>query len=283
MGEFSRYLMISGLTVACYLSAASLVKSGGKAQAAEPALPLIVWQQAPSPPAVIIDGPSAGDGYLQRTTDWLISHLPGYRHEKRMVPIPRALDVMAKGEFMCSNFLYESDYRRNFLIFSDPLLELQALTMFIAPEKLNELRYAMRDGMVDLGLLAHQNKLSIGMPVGYRFDEALVPGVNDFLQSKMTQSAGTTEMTIRLFDVSRIDGFISYQVNVNYYREAGELGRETIPVPIMGVPVRPLPVSCSGDKKQAQQIIDAVNSLLSDQQNRQELEAFYDRWAAATP
>jgi hypothetical protein len=121
------------------------------------------------------------------------------------------------------------------------------------------------------------------MPVGYRFDEALVPGVHNFLKSKMTQSDGTTEMTVRLFDVDRIDGFITYQVNVSYYRETGDLGRATVPVPIMGVPVRPLPVSCSGNKQQAQKIIDAVNILLSDPDNRRELEAFYTRWSTPKP
>lgn len=278
-----RFLAVRGLRGSRFLCAILMIVVGHSAYASDPDSPLIVWQQAPSPPAVIIEGPSAGDGYLQHTTNWFINHLTDYRHEKRIIPTPKVLDDMAKGEFICSNFLYDSPHRRSFLTFSNPVLELQPLRLFIAPEKLPELRFAMRDGAVDLGLLVQQNKLSIGMPVGYRFDEALVPGVHNFLKSKMTQSDGTTEMTVRLFDVDRIDGFITYQVNVSYYRETGDLGRATVPVPIMGVPVRPLPVSCSGNKQQAQKIIDAVNILLSDPDNRRELEAFYTRWSTPKP
>lgn len=278
MGSVIRYLAVCGRKGCRFLCAPLLLIIAQFANAAEPDDPLIVWQLAPSAPAVIVEGPSAGDGYLQLTTDWFIDHLTEYRHEKRMIPIPKALDDMAKGEFICSNFLYDSPHRRDFLTFSGPILEIHPLRLFISPEKLPELRYAMREGSVDLGLLAQQNRLSIGMPVGFRFDEALVPGVQDFMSSKMTQSAGTTEMTVRLFDVGRIDGFITYQVNVSYYREVGNLDRTAIPVPIMGVPTRSLPISCSGDKQQAKQIIDAVNALLTSPENRQELEAFYTRW-----
>ena len=278
VGSVIRYLAVCGRKGSCFLFAVLLLIVGQFAHASDADNPLIVWQLAPSPPAVIVDGPSAGDGFLQRATDWFIRHLTRYRHEKRMIPIPKALDDMAKGEFICSSFLYDSPHRRDFLTFSAPILEMQPLRIFVAPEKLPALRYAMRDGSVDLGLVAQQNKLSIGMPVGFRFDDTLVPGVHDFMGSEMTQSAGTTEMTVRLFDVGRIDGFITYQFNVSYYREIGDLGRAAIPVPIMGVPNRPLPISCSGNKQQAQQIIDAVNALLSSPENRQELEAFYTRW-----
>lgn len=279
MERFARFIVTFRWTAICLLLAMSCAVSSPDAKASDHVPLEIIWQQVPSAPAVITEGPSVGEGYLQRTTDWLISHLPEFHHEIRVMPVPKVLDEMAKGQFICSNFLFESALRREYMLFSDPVMELHPIHLFIAPEKLPDLRFAMRDGAVDLGLLAGQDKLSIGISVGYRFDEGLVPGINDFLNAHMTQSAGTTEMVVRLFDVRRIDGFIAYEVNVNYYRETAQLDRDTVAVPIVGVPRRPLPVSCSGDKQHARKIIDAVNLLLSNPENRREIHAFYTRWS----
>lgn len=241
--------------------------------------PMITWQQVVLPPAVIADGYAAGEGYMEQTTNWLIAHLPQFRHEKRIIPVAQAINEMTKGTPICSHFLYETNARTDYLVFSEPVLHLKPIHLFLAPEKLSTLRYAMRDGVVDLELMTRQSRLSIGMPIGFRFDDSLVPGFSTFISSQLTHSAGTTQQVVAMYVADRIDGFISYQTNVNYYRQAKTLTRETIAIPIMGVPSRPLPVSCSGDKARAREIIAAINTLLADPDNRAELNRFYTRWA----
>lgn len=240
---------------------------------------LITWQQVVLPPAVIADGYAAGEGYMEQTTNWLITHLPQFQHEKRVIPVAQALNEMSRGTPICSHFLYETHARTDYLVFSDPVLHLKPIRLFLTPDKLSTLRYAMRDGMVDLELMTNQNRLSIGMPIGFRFDDSLVPGFSTFISSQLTHSAGTIKQVVRMYEANRIDGFISYQTNVNYYRHADALTREIIAVPIMGVSTRPLPVSCSGDKERAQEIIEAINALLAAPDNRAELNRFYTRWA----
>jgi uncharacterized protein (TIGR02285 family) len=251
------------------------------AHAADQDAPVIIWQQVVIPPAVIAEGPSAGTGYMEQTTNWLIANLPEFQHQKQIFPVAQGLKEMRHGAQICSNFLYETSSRYDFLTFSDPLMYLQPVQLFIAPEKFSMLRYAMIDGEVDLALMTMQQKLSIGMPIGFRFEDELIPGFAEFIKSRMTQSAGTTEKVFGLYEANRIDGFISYQTNVNYFREHNQLARDFVAVPIAGVAAQPLPVSCSGDKALVKRIIDAINVLLSDPANTQQLVGFYSRWLNA--
>ncbi|MCC9625464.1 hypothetical protein LPB41_27645 [Thalassospira sp. MA62] len=281
MTGISRYTTtnMKRCSLAAFLAASFLVSAVSTAQAHDPSESRIniTWQEIHYPPVGITEGPRAGQGFMQQARNWLIERLPQFDHEIEEIAIPRIRETIREENLFCSTFLVHTDLRDRMMVFSSAMFEIYPLRFLIAEDAIPAVLPAVSDGSVDLEMVASQNRLSVGLPLGYRFDRELGLSLSHLRDAPMTAQAGELPDLIRLFEADRLDSLMIHDVNVVYHQRDGELTRASKIYPIKNAQPQEVAVSCTRTNR-GHKVIAAVNELIGDKENRLLLAGFYAEW-----
>jgi len=237
----------------------------------------IVWQDLHYPPIGFTTGPLMGEGFMQQTRNWFIERLPQFDHATTEIIISRFLEQARNVEILCSTFLVQTEARKNFLTYSSPLYEMRPVSLLVAKERVNDVFAATIGRHVDLSEIARLNRLSVGIPLDYRFAEEFGQQLADLREAPLTTQAGELPILVRMFDAGRIDALLAYEANLIYHQKQGQLHREIVSFPLLHTRLQPVSVSCTKSDA-GNQIINAVNQILSNEENRREVARFYSQW-----
>jgi len=238
---------------------------------------VVVWQDLHYPPIGFTTGPLVGEGFMQKTRNWLIEQLPQFDHETTEIIIGRFVEQARHGEILCSTFLIQTKARKNFLTYSSPLYAMRPVSLLVAKDRLDDVFAATIDGHVDLSVIARLNRLSVGIPLDYRFAEEFGQQLADLRAAPLTAQAGELPLLVRMFDAGRIDALLAYEANLIYHQKQGQLNRAMVSFPLLHTKLQPVSVSCTKSDA-GDQLINAVNQILSDDENRRETARFYSQW-----
>lgn len=260
-----------------FIGALSLFGSSSSLAFADTERVKVVWQDLHYPPIGFTAGPLTGEGFMQQTRNWFIERLPQFDHEPREIIIARFIEQARHGTILCSTFLVQTEVRKKFLTYSTPLFEMRPVSLIVAKDRMNDVTSATINGHVDLSLIARQNQLSVGIPVGYRFGEEFTQQLADLRAAPLTAQAGELPLLVGMFDAGRLDALLAYEANVIYHQKQGQINRRIASLPIKDTMLQPVSVSCTTSEG-GDQLINVVNQILSTDENRREVAGFYTHW-----
>lgn len=270
------------LPVICLLGASHM-------QAAEPAaLPDLLWPGVDFKPFIILTGPQAGEGYLDKAQLLFQQLLPGYRHLRVYGNSSRQEQEMQaglrEGRRVCSVALFRTPKREEFAVFSRPYLRvlpngiitLQRLLPRFAP-------YRDQAGSLQLAQILAQSELRLGIArsrvYGGAVDQLLAPLAAEPHPAIVWRAAADIgEGLYGMLQRGRIDFTLGFAVEEQYLRMQ-QVGQEpTVFLPLAeSAGLLEARFSCArtpwGERTVAQ-----INQQLENPQLGEQLQQIYEAW-----
>lgn len=242
----------------------------------------VVWQTFDCPPMYISEGPSAGQGFMDRQLRTLIGYLPDLRHKVADMTISRAWHEVEHQDAACILGVRKTPEREKIALFSHLLSVARGSRLVVAAGRLPEVTSLLgSDGAIDLDRLAARTDLRGGY-IGRRDYGA---GVSQFLQDPSRQTpmevVPNERQLFRLLEAQRIDFFFSYPSEVEYRRaDSGETADfSMLPIHDDQGAVGSY-IACSNTPA-GQKIIEQVNRVLDEPETYAALQASRDSWMRA--
>ncbi|OUS26428.1 hypothetical protein A9Q99_18000 [Gammaproteobacteria bacterium 45_16_T64] len=171
--------------------------------------PLLTWYLTNWPPAFIVDGLRQGTGYADVIVDILEREMPEYRHERQLLPYPRILNYIERGNEGCyPTNIY--DKKHDFGVTSVPIVLVSGHSIYIHKDNLEKFPYPRG---VSLAALLNNSALTLGVRGDLEFGSTLSPILKSHRNEKhmITRSGqDLVDGLVKMLDRRRIDYFIEY-------------------------------------------------------------------------
>lgn len=183
------------------------------------AKPQITWLQTDWPPHQIVSGPFQGQGTFDLLRQQLISAMPQFEHQSRLVSLARLEQIFLQQEpGMCAIGTLFSAERAQTRLFSQPVAAGPALAIGYVQQRLNQ--YGAVQGVaIDINKLALDARL-LG---AYQPNRYYPPVVEQMLQhptTNLSRHAFTSELNAAaLLASGRVDYVLEYPERMQYYNQ----------------------------------------------------------------
>lgn len=254
-------------------AAALLLLLAGASAPAEEA----VWMLPQVAPAVIIDGPFAGQGGTELALKALGQALPQFSWRYEVATPLRELHDIAQRDGLCSWGFAKLPERQAYMVFNNRPMLSPGYGLILREDRLSEFkRFLDAEGAVDLGKLAEAKTLSGGYPGGRPRYGAL----GDFIQKNGDHLTADTDShrLFRQLKAKRLDYLFGVRDEAIYF--AAALGQDSgiVTLPIAGMDRYGRAYIACSKGAVGQAVIAAVNSWLDDDAHWAAFIAPWARW-----
>lgn len=264
------------ILVALLLGLAAPVAS----QPVSPASPAsLTWMKPDFPPAFIQGNLYAGQGYGDGQIDFLIAHLPEFRHETRTATASRFFYALEHEDGVCSVAIAKTPERQNFALFSQRSFWSMPNRLVTTGARLARFKpFIGQDGELDLALLRQNGQLTGVYAPGTSYGSAIDEFIRDPQRQTMLISQPHLRLPLAMLVNQRADFIFGYPMEVNYYKALDKVTTPLALIPVKSdVSHRDAYVSCSKGPI-GQSAIEAIDRLLESQD---QMRAFLEplrRW-----
>lgn len=242
------------------------------------AKPQLTWLQTDWPPHQIVDGPFEGQGTFDLLQQQIMTALPQFAHNTRLVSLARLEQIFQQPQAAsCAlGTLYSEDRAQNRL-FSMPMAVGPALAVGYIAGKLTT-HPAMHDDGVDIRMLALDKTIRGVFQPNRLYPDVITP-LLQHPASNLSSHAFTSEINaVGLLSGNRVDYVVEYPERMQYYNqllpEAAALEHRAI----VGANVASVSyVTCSQDSV-GQAAIDAIDQVLPVLWQSPEYQQAMQRW-----
>lgn len=197
----------------------------------------LVWMTVDLPPATIIDGEMAGNGFADQQLKVLFAALPGYEHQIVRGTIARDWHELETRDGVCFNWVTRnSGFHWNAVFSKRPVLN-PGYRLVVRTSRLTEFLPFAISGDVDLELLGRNDNLS----GGYIASRDYLSTINAFIGSEdrraRLQKTMNSSQLVELLHAGRVDFIFASPTEVAYYRELLHLSDAFSVLKVKGEPV----------------------------------------------
>lgn len=249
----------------------------------------LLWLASDFKPFMILDGPQAGEGYLDKAQKVFQQLLPGYRHRSVQGNASRREQIMQAGlrgnRQICSVTLFRTPRREGFALFSRPYLYVLPsglITLSDLAARFAPYRDAKGDLQLTQILASRQFRLGVTPKriYGGVIDKLLEPFAAPGVEPTVIWRAGedNSEGLYSMLQHGRIDYTPGFAVEEQYlYRQrAGQAA--TVFLPLAGnTELLEARFSCARTPWGGR-IVAQVDGLLADPALRAQFQQFYEQW-----
>ena len=245
--------------------------------------PTLNWHRMQFAPTFILTGEAHDQGFGDVLLRALIAKLPQYQHRLIAASLERTLERTGEGqELACAGALLRTPEREARMYFSDPFLTVPPNGAVIRAKDHSRFEPFLDTGRLSLTHVLQTESFAIGITeyrsYGSGLDAVLAPHVG---QSYLVKKRGQSASAVTLSDLSAhrgIDLVIAYPLEAAYW-----LKTSRSPIPLHFLPIAETSaneryrIACSRTP-QGEQVIVAINYLLTDPEFRQGYLHTYADW-----
>ena len=250
-----------------------LLAGGGRcADQATWMLPFVV-------PAVIPDGPFAGQGGSERALHLLGEALPQFPWRYELAHPLRELHEIGLHDGLCTSNIGKLPEREKVMLFNNRPMVSPGYGVILREDRVAEFQpFLDASGAVDLEKLAEAKELSGGYPAG-RPQYGTMKSFIDALTGRLTVDSDTVRL-FRQLKARRLDYYIGTRDEALYF--AATLGDvRVVALPIAGMPRYGLGYIACSKGVIGEKVINAVDDYLADDAHWAAFVAPWGRWLTA--
>ena len=254
------------------LAALALLFLAGAGQCSDQA----TWMLPAVLPAVIPDGPFAGQGGSERALHILGEALPQFPWRYEFAHPLRGLHEIAQHDGHCSSNVGRLPEREEIMIFSNRPMVSPGYGVILREDRVAEFQpFLDASGAVDLDKLGEAKELSGAYPAG-RPHYGTMKSFIDGLQGRLTVDSDTIRL-FRQLKARRLDYYLGTRDEALYF--AANLGDvRVIALPIAGMPRYGLGYIACYKGAIGEKVINAVDDYLADDAHWAAFIAPWARW-----
>ncbi len=251
--------------------------------------PLTVeWHRVEFAPTFILAGAARDQGFGDALLRALISRLPQYRHLMVNAPLERALDrtsTSTSTRLACAVALLLTPQREQHIHFSNPFLYTSTNGTLIRAADYRRFEPFLRDGRLSLGQVLQTRAFTLGIAHKRSYGPSLNALIAQHAGQPYLIEKGGQGSTLSLLSTlskqqQHVDLVLAYPLEAAYW-----LKTSRSPVPLHFLPLTEAAareewrVGCSRTP-QGEQLITAINALVTDPAFRQSYLSSHAQWQA---
>lgn len=228
-------------------------------------------------PAVIADGPFAGQGGAEVSARLLGRALPQFQWRYEIAAPPRILHEIAQRDGICAMGMGKAPDREAFVLFDNRPGISPGFGLILREDRLPEFRrFLDAEGAVDLGRLTEAQDLRGGYPAG----RPPFGAVKEFIEKASGRMSldGDTNRLFRQLKAKHLDYLFGARDEVVYF--AATMGEDVkfVSLPIVGIDRFGKGYFACSKGAVGEAVIAAINAYLADDAHWAALTAPWARW-----
>lgn len=224
----------------------------------------ITWMLPQFPPVAIAGPAMRGQGYGDRQVQYLIAHLPEFRHVTVSATAARAWHDIGSHDAVCTVAAAKLPERERLGLFSARGF-LSALNgVVVRTDRLEEFApFRDKSGALDLARLAADSHLVGGYTDNASYGPAIDAFIRDPQRKTPLEMTPHLRMPLLLLDKGRIDFTFGYEMELTYYRKIYGLGNDFTALPTFPEQVRQTGYVVCSNREIGRKVIAAIDALLA--------------------
>lgn len=255
------------------LCAVVLVAISSSANAKE----TIIWALVDWPPYFITQGEFQGQGVGDRFTDYFISRLPGFEHDKKEMTLARVDKEAQLGRTTCMTNRFYTEERAKHSYYTKPYSMSLSLKIILMEDTHRRIR---RPSELSVEVVNEGFMLNGALEFGRSYGADLDPLLEQYLSSPLLSERRTTSaQLLDMLQLKRLDYFIEYPLNFTYLTQTRSLDPgKFVNVEISESPAYVLSwVSCSKTEL-GRKVVEQLNSVIDAEKAKPEYLELVTHW-----
>jgi uncharacterized protein (TIGR02285 family) len=195
----------------------------------------IIWYVPDFPPAMIVSGPSKGQGFIDYLMQRIMLEADEYKYELLTANVARFVDAAKNGETAVHPYLLKNEEREKYLLFSLPAAVTVPHFVMFRKDREKDFSPFYKNGAIVLQDVFKAGVFNCAIPVDISYGEKIDsiiknPEFAENVISRTGVNAGEGE--VRMLDAGFADFIIAYPVNFNMVLRTVSFDNEFIMAPI---------------------------------------------------